>query len=322
LRYLVIGAGAVGGTIGGHLSAAGRDVVLVARGAHLEALRANGLLLRTPAGDLRPPAAVAGSPDDVTPRADDVLVLTTKTQDTARALGTWAAAAAGLPVLCAQNGVENERLALRRCGRVYGVNVWLPATHTEPGVVRAGGTPHPGMLHVGRYPSGAGATAGAVVADLEAAGFVAAAVPDAMRWKYAKLVANTVNALEALAGSAAYGTALEARAREEAYAVLDAAGIPYASEAEQRAARGDRVRIAEIPGAARVGSSTFQSLARGTGSVEADYLNGEIALLGRLHGVPTPVNSTLQALAGQFARDRRPPGTLDLAALEAAVAAA
>jgi 2-dehydropantoate 2-reductase len=37
LRYLVIGAGAVGGTIGGHLSAAGRDVVLVARGAHLGA---------------------------------------------------------------------------------------------------------------------------------------------------------------------------------------------------------------------------------------------------------------------------------------------
>jgi 2-dehydropantoate 2-reductase len=321
LRYLVIGAGAVGGTIGGYLAAAGRDVVLVARGAHLAALRRDGLLLRTPDGDRRLRVPVAGSPDDVPPGAGDVLLLTTKTQDTASALDTWGAAAAGLPVLCAQNGVENERLALRRFERVLGVNVWLPATHTEPGVVRAEGSPHPGMLHVGRYPSGADALATAVAADLDAAGFVARAVPDVMRWKYAKLATNTVNALEALVGDAGYGSTLAARARDEAYAVLDAAGIAYTSRDEEREARGDRVRIAPIPGAERVGSSTFQSLARGTGSVEADYLNGEIVLLGRLHGVPTPVNAALQRLAGEHAAARRPPGSLDLSAVEAAVAA-
>ena len=58
----------------------------------------------------------------------------------------------------------------------------------------------------------------------------------------------------------------------------------------------------------------FQSLARG-GTVEVDYLNGEIVLLGRLHGVPTPVNELLQRTANELARARRPPGSLDAAEL-------
>ena len=54
---------------------------------------------------------------------------------------------------------------------------------------------------------------------------------------------------------------------------------------------------------------------RGTGSIEADYLNGEIVLLGRLHDVPTPVNQVLQRLATSAAREGRRPGTLPLAEL-------
>ncbi len=50
MRYIIIGAGAVGGTIGGCLFQGGHDVVLVARGAHLDALRAHGLRLATPLG--------------------------------------------------------------------------------------------------------------------------------------------------------------------------------------------------------------------------------------------------------------------------------
>ena len=54
-----------------------------------------------------------------------------------------------------------------------------------------------------------------------------------------------------------------------------------------------------IEGVRREGGSSWQSLARGPGSIEADYLNGEIVLLGRLHGVPTPANELFQRLAGQ-----------------------
>jgi 2-dehydropantoate 2-reductase len=329
MRYVVVGAGGVGGAIGGRLFESGREVVLVARGSHLAALREHGLRMRTPDGELVLPIPVAGGPGELAPRDDDVLVLATKSQDTAGALAGWAdrpvggrPAAESLPVLCAQNGVENERLALRTFRWVYGVNVWLPATHTQPGVVHAEGSPRTGVLHVGRYPAGLDALAERVVADLDAARFVAAATEDVMRWKYGKLVTNTSNALEALVGRPPAARAIADRTHAEARAVLDAAGIAYSGDDEHRAVRGDRVDIPPVEGLERMGSSSVQSLARRTGSIEADYLNGEIVLLGRLHGVPTPVNETLQRLANEFARERREPGGLAVEELERLIAAA
>ncbi|MER5540927.1 2-dehydropantoate 2-reductase N-terminal domain-containing protein [Streptomyces sp. NPDC002589] len=102
----------------------------------------------------------------------------------------------------------------------------------------------------------------------------------------------------------------------EGEAVLDAAGIAHASAGEQRAARGDKVTLVPLDGAPRGGGSSWQSLARGTGTIEADYLNGEIVLLGRLHGVPTPLNELLQRLANRFARERRAAGSMPVAELE------
>ena len=163
MRYIVIGAGGVGGTIGGRLAQAGHEVVLVARGAHLDALRAQGgLRLATPEGTSVVGVPAVSGPDEVELTSDDVLLLATKTQDAESALAGWAwqpvkggtVAAEELPVVCAQNGVASERLALRRFRDVYGMCVWLPATHLEPGAVEAQGAPLSGLLHVGRYPSG------------------------------------------------------------------------------------------------------------------------------------------------------------------------
>jgi 2-dehydropantoate 2-reductase len=73
-------------------------------------------------------------------------------------------------------------------------------------------------------------------------------------------------------------------------------------------------------GHAHAGWSTWQSLARGAGRIETDYLNGEIVLLGRQHGVPTPVNEVLQRLSNRLAAARRSPGSLAPAELRAALA--
>ena len=162
MRYIIIGAGAVGGAIGGRLFQSGYEVVLVARGPHLDALRAHGLRLVTPDGRATLPVPAVGSPSELGLRDGDVLVLAVKTQDAAAALADWAwqavrggtVAADSLPVVCAQNGVASERIALRRFRHVYGMCVWLPATHLEPGTVEAQGGPLSGMLHIGRYPSG------------------------------------------------------------------------------------------------------------------------------------------------------------------------
>src|ERR1700735_5640633 len=90
VRYIVIGAGAVGGTIGGGLFQAGHDVVLGAGGAHLDARRPHGLRLAPPLGTqtLRIPAAAG--PAELELRRGDVLILSTKGQDTVGVLEQWA----------------------------------------------------------------------------------------------------------------------------------------------------------------------------------------------------------------------------------------
>ncbi|GAA3732055.1 ketopantoate reductase family protein [Streptomyces tremellae] len=325
MRYIIIGAGAVGGSIGARLAEAGTDVVLVARGAHYEALRDRGLEFTTPEGTGVHRVPVADGPGDVELRPDDVLVLAVKTQDAPAALGAWAGrpvagggtAGEELPLVCAQNGVEGERLALRRFRRVYAMCVWLPATHVEPGAVLAPSTPYTGILHLGRYPSGTDDTVRAIAGDLEKARLLAPVVADPMRWKYAKLLGNLANAVEALSGLADDDArAVYQRAVAEGWAVLSAAGVDCATQQEQDEARA-LFRLDPATSARRGGGSSWQSLARGAGSIETDYLNGEIVLLGRLHGVATPVNETLQRLADAFAAQGRAAGSLPAAELRA-----
>jgi 2-dehydropantoate 2-reductase len=101
-----------------------------------------------------------------------------------------------------------------------------------------------------------------------------------------------------------------AKLREEAREVLWAAGIDFAGEEENREYRGDTISPKEIAGQPRTGSSSWQSLARGTGTIEADYLNGEIVLLGRLHGVPVKWNENARRLANKAAQNKAAPGSL------------
>ena len=325
MRFVIYGAGAVGGTIGGRLFEHGHEVVLVARGAHGGALQSEGLLLRTADGEVRLPVPTVLEPSALGPLdpARDVVVLGMKTQDTAAALDALAAVApADVPIVCAQNGVENERLALRRFSTVIGMCVMLPASHLSPGVVEVSSTPVSGILDVGRYPSGVDEVAEEVAAALSASSFSSDAVRDVMRRKYAKLLMNLGNALDAACGAGARRSPLMAMARAEAVACFAAAGIDHASEAEDRARRGDLMTVKPIGGQPRGGGSTWQSLARGTGRTEVDHLNGEIVLLGRLHGVPTPVNALFQEVGNRLAREGATPGSVDVATLEAAAGVA
>ena len=308
MRFVVIGAGAIGGVIGAQLHEGGAEVVLVARGEHFRAIRDHGLRVDSP--DHTRVVAVPVV-DDVTAAdlsAGDVVVLAVKSQHTSEALARLRAVAPPtISVVCAQNGVENERVALRSFANVYGLCVRLPASHLEPGQVRAHRAPVVGILDLGRYPSGVDQPAEAIAATLSGSGFVSQALADIMRWKYTKLLLNLGNAIEVIVGPEARGGTLFAEARAEGAACLRAAGIDFASDAEDAARRADLV---PRPAGAPVGGSSWQSMTRGTGNVEVDYLNGEIVMLGRLHGVATPVNEALQRLANELARSHAAPGTL------------
>ena len=310
MRYIIYGAGAVGGVIGGRLFQNGRDVVLIARGPHLEALRRDGLTLQSASETAQLQIAVAGSPAEIEFQDGDAVLLTMKTQDTEAALDELRATAdVSVPIFCAQNGVENERLAVRRFQNVYGITVMLPAAHMEPGIVRSHASNKSGMLDLGRYPSGSDEIAQAVADDLNASDFSVIVHDDVMRWKYAKLLGNLGNALQAACGFGADYGDIYAVVRDEAIACYRAAGIDYADADEVRERR-DGVLGFAPSGPHRQGGSSWQSLARGTGSIETDFLNGEISLLGRLHNVPTPANSVLQRIAARLVREGAEPGSL------------
>ncbi len=310
-RYVILGAGAVGAGLGGRLFEHGHDVVLVARGEHLEVIRREGLRLGCGRGEvtLRVPAVAA--PDEIDWRRGDVVVLAVKSQDTEGALRSLALVApASTPVVCAQNGVSNEPAALRWFDNVYGAGLQMPCVYLEPGRVFLRSAPVSGVLDIGRYPRGSDEVAQAIAADLAASSFICSPVEDVMRFKYRKLLRNLQNSVHAALGPGK-GGAIAARARDEALAVFAAAGIAIASDDEDGGRRDELMTRDAVPGYAEdPGSSSWQSLARGTGSIEADYLNGEIARLGRLHGVPVPVNAALQRVANRLAVQRAAPGSL------------
>ena len=325
-RYLIIGAGAVGGAIGGRLALAGRSVVLVARGDHLRAMQTTGLRLRTPDEDVTQPVTAVAGPDELDLELDDVLVVATKTQQAGEVLLTWAdvpvtdagrpAGTAGerLPILLAMNGVAGESLAQRYFARVYGVCVWMPVVHLVPGEVIIRSTPRSGMLHLGRVPAGLDedpAFLTRVADDLAAANFDAPRPDDVMAWKYRKLISNLGNAFQALVARNGDWAPLVAAVEAEARTVLDAAGIGYTSDEEEAAARAAGFTMKPVPGVPEfVGGSTWQSLTRRTGNVETDFLNGEIAAIAHRIGREAPLNARLARLTRQAAASGAQPGDL------------
>ena len=312
VRFVVIGAGAIGGVVGGRLAQAGREVALVARGPHYERIAAAGLTLETPRERVTLPIPVFPAPAVVNFGGEDIVLLATKSQDTIGALQSVRdAAPAATPIVCLQNGVENERVALRMFSDVYGAVVMAPTAHLEPGVVQAYGTQLTGQIDIGRYPGSVDDRCRAVCDGLSAARFGSEPRADIMRLKHAKLIQNLANAVQAICGKDPAAGALVERVRDEGRTVLRAAAIEftdgYVSDLE---GRWESWQVGEIEGRPRAGGSTWQSVVRGAGSVETDYLNGEIVLQGRLAGVPTPVNELLQSLAQEMVRDRRQPGWL------------
>jgi 2-dehydropantoate 2-reductase len=316
VKYVVYGAGAIGGVVGARLFESGSDVTLIARGPHLEAIQRAGLRIESPLGVDSLPIPAVGHPDAIGWDAECVVLLAVKSHQTPAALAQLVAVAPDhTPIVCLQNGVANEPAALRLFRRVYGVCVMCPAGHLAPGVVQAWSTPTTGLLDIGRHPRGTDELSEAIADDFEAATFSARSIPDISRWKYRKLMTNLANVVEALCGPDERGSALVARLMAEAETVLGVAGIDVASVEEDRARRGSLMRLGEIAGRGRLGGSSWQSLQRGTGDIETDYLNGEIALLGRTHGLPVPANALLQQLAREAAARRQAPGTVAVAAI-------
>jgi 2-dehydropantoate 2-reductase len=148
MRICVFGAGGLGGYFGGRLAVAGADVTLIARGAHLAALREDGLRVRSVMGDFEARVAATDDPAEVGPV--DMVLFTVKSYDTdaaARSLRPMLRQGNGqvpaTAVVSLQNGVDNEERIAAAIGREYVVGgvAYILTSIAEPGVIYHVGGP-------------------------------------------------------------------------------------------------------------------------------------------------------------------------------------
>jgi 2-dehydropantoate 2-reductase len=332
-RYVIVGAGAIGGTVGGVLARAGVAAVLVARGRHAEQLATTGLTLRTPDGIVHTPVTAVTGAEQLRLTPHDVLVFATKTQQLDAALQQWVdqpvhgaggiVGSAGdlLPALTALNGVVAEEKALRYFRRVFGVCVWLPAVHLEPGEFIVRCWPVAGQFHIGRWPSRCSSPADGELLDevnttWSAAGINVRVVDDVAPWKYNKLLSNLGNSVGALSADGSDTTDVVAALRHEGEQVLRHAGIEFTSFEVSTAARADGPTPRPVPGAdTGASNSTWQSLSRNTGNVETDYFNGEIVRIAHQHGITAPINAALARVSREAVRNQLGPSHFSAAQL-------
>jgi len=307
MKIAMMGSGGVGGFFGGRLAKAGYDVSFIARGAHLDAMRRDGLTIENaPQGDIRVPRVkAAADPAEVGPV--DVVILSVKlwdTADAARAIMPMVGPSTG--VLSLQNGVVKDDI-LREffpASQVMG-GVGYVATHiSRPGVIHQTGTMQ--RVIVGEYDGRASERARFLHEALAKAGVRAELSGDVRRaiWeKYVFLVglsATTATMRKPLGPIRSHpqsrGFLLDVM--REVVAVGRALGVDLPADyAEQRLAFAD-----SLP--EDMTSSMHHDLERGN-RLEVNWLSGGVVDLGRKAGIATPANRAvcdILALHAQGAR--------------------
>jgi 2-dehydropantoate 2-reductase len=330
LDYIVHGAGGIGCVVAARLASIGRSVGLIARGAHLKALRANGLRV---VGDTKAEVGLpaAGSVGELALGPSTVVLLTMKSNDTAAALDAAGDHYRDLAIFCLQNGVANEDMVVARGLRAYGCRVLLGGRILEPGVVAHTGS---GVLTVGCWPEGIDDVCRSFSADVTASGLEAPLSEHVQAAKWGKLLSNVNNAYLALTNTSVQAARkfekhrfFQADVQEEALRVLYAAGITVdagrTSTIEEQIAKlrqpgdWDHVRIPTDPD--QLGwPSTWQDLNFQRGQVEVEFFNGEVVRLAERLGLKAPLNDVLWHRCEDAAARRLLPGSETTESLRAA----
>jgi 2-dehydropantoate 2-reductase len=296
LKVCVLGAGALGSTIGGLLAEAGSDVWLVARAAHAEAVNRHGLILVDHQRDRT--VRLHACTDPALVGTVDLVIVLVKSYDTAAAMAT-ARPLLGQDtvVLSLQNGLGHEEILARAVGRarIVAGKTYVGGVMLEPGRIRVGVQGKETVL--GELDGADTPRLRRIAALFEAAGLRAIVSQDILGVIWDKLLVNV--ATGALSGITRlpYG-ALYAVPEIEACAVAAVAEAMTVAAAHDitlatREPRDAWVKAAEgLPPEFR--ASMLQSLERGS-LTEIDYINGAVVRWGSQRGVPTPVNQALVA---------------------------
>lgn len=300
MRFAIMGAGGVGGYYGARLAKAGEDVTFIARGAHLEAMRKNGLVIRDRDGDFAiDPVAATDDAGSIGPV--DVVLMCVKLYDTEAAtrlieplLG------AGSYVLTLQNGVEAPEIVAGVIGpgRALGGATYISATIEEPGVIRRNNDLT--RIEFGEPDGPASDRARALAETMQAAGLDAATVDDVAAMLWSKFVLLATNSgMTAITRQTTGEIRSDPVLREtfeaslaEVTAVGRALGVALPADIEQKC-------LDWLDTNAPIKASQLVDLERGR-SLELPWLSGAVYRLGKEVGVSTPTHRTICAALRPF----------------------
>jgi 2-dehydropantoate 2-reductase len=290
VRIAILGSGGVGGYFGGRLAATGADVIFLARGAHLDALRREGLRIQSPKGDLHLPR-VKATDNPATIGTVDVVFFTVKLYDTDVAtrllpplLGP------GTVVIPFQNGVDSVEMLARAAGRphVAGGTAYVAAVIAEPGLVR-----HTAMDHLifGELDGTRSSRLEYLLAASQAAGFQATLSDHVLIDIWSKFVRLSVFSGMTAVTRCPLGPlredpkllAMLQAAAMETMAVARASGVPLPAGVLDEMI----TMVGRLPPQSK--SSMLEDLERGK-PLELPWLSGAVVRIGREQGVETPIH--------------------------------
>lgn len=293
-HIMVVGAGAVGGYFGARLATHHPDVSFVLRPRTLEAVKANGLTVRsgTEVISVRPKSA--SDPRDLP--APDLIVLAVKAYDLAETLDQIQPVVhEGTVILTLQNGVNMEDALIERFGRgsVIGGVAFIYSRIAEPGVIDHFKR---GSLTIGELNGDKSARVGQIAELFAGAGVPCHVTGDIHRAKWEKMCWNCVfNPLTVL---------LDDRVAKALDHPEMLRLIPYIVEEVAAVAAAHKITLPDdiatkvvqwTEQIRDIHTSMYDDWKAGR-STEIEMLNGHIVRMGRELGIPTPVNETLTAL--------------------------
>lgn len=326
MRFLIVGAGAIGCMIGAHLVRAGHRVAFVARPATGRALAASGITL----DGAGPPQTVRAF--DLLERVQslhgqgyDWILLATKAYDLQMILQQLAAGGPSGTVVTLQNGIGSEALAAAFVGpdRVVAASVTIPVERLGPTRFRIGAR---GGLLLAPW-SASGPAPQPLARALSAAALPTAVTASARAMKWSKLLynqlGNATSAILALPPERIFRHTqlyqVEVAALRESRAVMRALDLPLVS-LPGYPARWQIPPLVRLPsaltqpvvawmmGRSRGGKmpSLYLDLEAGRSRSEVAVLNGAVARVAATLGVPAPVNDGLACLLTALVRRERP----------------
>ena len=315
MKIAVIGAGAIGSVVGGLLSKAGEDVILIARKSHIDAIKQNGLILDGPSGQemIRVKAA---EKLDFKP---DLVLLTVKTQDVKSSVMEVKPFIWGVPVVTMQNGVQSDDIVARILGKenIISCVVVLGSIFLEPGKVSYSNPSGKTALLIGD-PFSLNRNRLQIISFLLSKALPTEISEDIRGAHWTKLIMNLNNAVMAVTGLPMQECSQYSQIRKfninlmkEGFKVMKQAGIKLAPAPGIPLSLMKTMVWIPLPissfvlkskiksyGKLPVLGSTLQSIKRGK-NTEIDYLNGEIVKLGKKNGIPTPFNLLIVELVHQ-----------------------